>query len=118
MIFKIDKLEVDGYIKKIGDFMKDDRILESKMKDAHANYFYLRKSIYRYFLGEVSSIEDNQNALNTGIGRIREIENLDCLHIHHSHGRVCENNVAGLATYHLLNKEITCKEGLCDNAHR
>ncbi len=110
---RIHKLESEGYIKKVTDFINNNRDFVSKMQFAHAHYFYLRKKVYRYFLGDVSSIDENSRLFNTGIGGISDIENIKCLHLHYAHYRICNENYAGRITYELLDCEIYCKGSIC-----
>lgn len=112
---KISVFEEKGYLEKISDFIMNDRDIEIFMKEAHANYYYHRKKNFRKFLGEVFSIDDNNNVFFSGIGGIRHIETLNCLHQHYAHYTICENNVAGRVVSTLLDGNVNCKERICDN---
>jgi hypothetical protein len=113
---KIHDFESIGYIKKITELINSDRSLIELMKNAHANYYYLRRNLYSKDFGEISSIEFNTKILNTGIGGIKEIDNIKCLHQHYSHFQICEDNVAGRIIHNLLNGINYCRERLCDDA--
>jgi len=113
---KIHEFESRGYINRISEYIRNDRFLESRMKDAHANYYYLRKKVYRHYLGGIFSIEDNKNILSTGIGGIRDIENIKCLHMHYAHYRICGDNFIGRLLFNLLDGKISCDERRCANA--
>ena len=113
---KIHEFESCGYIKKITELIRSDRSLTDLMKNAHANYYYLRKNLYSREFGEISSIEFNNKILNSGIGGIKDIENIKCLHQHYSHFQICDDNVAGRVIHNLLNGINYCRERLCDDA--
>ena len=85
---KIHEFESIGYINKITNLINSDRSLIELMKNAHANYYYLRRNLYAGEFGEISSLEFNTKILNTGIGGIREINNIKCLHQHYSHYQI------------------------------
>ncbi len=113
---KIHDFESIGYIKKITDLINSDRSLIELMKNAHASYYYLRRNLYSREFGEISSLEFNTKVLNSGIGGIKEINNIKCLHQHYSHFQICEDNVAGRIVHNLLNGINYCRERLCDDA--
>ena len=113
---KIHDFESIGYIKKVTNLINSDRSLIELMKNAHANYYYLRRNLYSKEFGEISSIEFNTKILNAGIGGIKEINNIKCLHQHYSHFQICEDNVAGRIIHNLLNGINYCRERLCDDA--
>lgn len=113
---KIHEFESFGYIKKITALIRSDRNLTELMKNAHANYYYLRKNLYAKEFGEISSIEFNNKILNSGIGGIKDIDNIKCLHQHYSHFQICDDNVAGRVIHNLLNGINYCRERLCDDA--
>jgi uncharacterized protein len=110
---RIHRLESDGYIKKIGVFVHQEREYIEAMKFAHAHYFFLRKNIYRHFLGEVSSLEENVRLFGTGIGGINNTDTIKCLHLHYAHYRMCDSNFAGRVTSMLLNNDIYCDNCRC-----
>jgi hypothetical protein len=110
---KIHKLESDGFIKKIGVLMHSSREYIESMKFAHAHYFFLRKDIYRHFLGDISSMEENMDLFNAGIGGAGNTDALKCLHLHYTHFRLCDWNFAGRATSMLLNDDKFCDDCRC-----
>ncbi len=111
---RIHELESMGYIEKISGFIGNENEFESKMKFSHAHYFFLRKKVFRHYLGDVSSLDENTRLFETGIGGVGNISNIKCLHIHYAHYRICEENVVGRITCDLLSREINCKERICD----
>lgn len=113
---KIHQLESDGYISKITDFINSDIELMFKMENAHVRFYFLRKKFHRHFFGDIATKDDYDNIPTTGIGGIRDIENIKCLHLQYAHYVLCEDNVAGKITYNLLNGITNCKERICDNA--
>jgi hypothetical protein len=113
---KIHEFESAGYIKKIAGLIRSDRTLAELMKNAHANYYFLRRNLYSMEFGEISSLEFNSKVLHAGVGGIKEIDNIKCLHQHYSHFQVCDDNISGRIVYNLLNGITYCRERLCDNA--
>lgn len=113
---KIHDLESGGFVKKISEFISNDAATTTKMNFAHAHYFFMKKKVFRYFLGDVSSLDQNTRIFSTGIGGVSTITSIKCLHMHYAHYRICEENIAGRMTYELLGREIYCKEGLCNDA--
>ncbi len=110
---RIHRLESDGYIKKIGVLIHSEREYVESMRFAHAHYYYLRKNVYRYFLGDVTSLDDNTRLFNTGIGGINNIDTIKCLHLHYAHFKICERNLTGKITSMLLNHDIYCDDRRC-----
>ena len=82
------------------------------MGRAHAHFYYLRKGIVMAFLPDIQE-ERLTRLLNSGIGGIRDLESVKCLHIHFCHFRVFENNIAGLLTQRLLKNTINCDNERC-----
>ena len=113
---KIHEFESYGYIKKVTSFVNSDRVLVDFMKNAHANYYYLRRNLYSRFFGDISPLEFNNKILTCGIGGIKEIDNIKCLHQHYSHYQICSDNVVGRIVHNLLNGINYCRERLCDDA--
>ncbi len=113
---KIHEFESYGYIKKVTSFVNSDRVLVDFMKNAHANYYYLRRNLYSRFFGDISPLEFNNKILTCGIGGIKEIGNIKCLHQHYSHYQICSDNVVGRIVHNLLNGINYCRERLCDDA--
>jgi len=113
---KIHELENAGYIEKITEFINSDISLTAKMNNAQANSYYLRKHIVqKYFSAGIS--EDKLSKFNTGIGGVRNGAMLKCLHAHFCNFIICNDNIAGIITIHLLNFKINCDEAICKNAH-
>lgn len=110
---RIHKLESDGYIKKIGVFIHSKREYFDSMRYAHAHYHFLRKNVYRYFLGDVSSLEENVRLFNTGIGGINNPDTIKCLHLHYAHFRLCDRNLTGRTVSMLLNDDKYCDDHRC-----
>ena len=113
---KIHEFESMGYIKKITNLIRSDRTLIELMKNAHANYYFLRRNLYSMEFGEISSLEFSSKVLHAGIGGIKEIDNIKCLHQHYSHFQVCDDNITGRVVHNLLSGINYCRERLCDNA--
>ncbi len=113
---KIHDLESKGYIARISSFINREKAMQCLMKDAHAEYHFLRKYVCRIYLKDDEGVfSDNAAVINTGIGGIRNIEHLKCLHLHYAHYRLCEKNIAGKIVYHLLNGVTACDGADCRN---
>ncbi len=110
---RIHRIESDGYVKKIGTWIHDKREYLDSMRFAHAHYYFLRKNVYRHFLGEVTSLEENVRLFNAGIGGISNTDTIKCLHLHYAHFRLCDRNFAGRITSMLLNGDIYCDDRIC-----
>ena len=113
---RIHEFESEGYIKKITNLIRSDRTLVELMKNAHAKYYFLRRNLYSMEFGEISSLEFSSKVLHAGIGGIKEIDNIKCLHQHYSHFQICDDNIPGRVVHNLLNGITYCRERLCDNA--
>lgn len=109
---RIHELENSGQISKISSFINQDSILSSMMKDAHANFYFLRNLLFMRF-ANIENIEKPENIFINGVGGTRNLDTLKCLHIHFCHYKIYKNNVAGLITYKLLDGKLDCKEGSC-----
>ncbi len=113
---RIHEIENRGYIDRISRFIQGERPLQEKMFDAHAHYYYVRKSIYRDFFGDLYP-ENEIKVFNAGIGGMRDVGSIKCLHVNFAHYRLCGDNIAGLLTSMLLNEKINCDEVLCLHAN-
>ncbi len=114
---KIHDMENSGYIEKISKFIQDDLELKGLMNDANSSFYYLRKSIYKDHFGSAFSGR-MMRVFDSGIGGIRDISSLKCLHIHFSHFRVCSSNVAGRLVSLLMKYEYNCIEEICAKAKK
>ncbi|MDY6933039.1 MAG: DUF501 domain-containing protein [Spirochaetota bacterium] len=114
---KIHIIESVGGIQRISEIILSDNLLTSKMEKAHANFYFLRSAIFHKFIGE-NIPQQRIDLFNTGIGGIRNISMLKCLHMHFSHFRICEDNIAGLLTFRLLEEKCSCDEVLCEDASK
>jgi hypothetical protein len=110
---KIHDLETAGYIDAISDLIDRADEYGTLMRRANAEFFYMRRSFLKRccmdwdegFISEVS---------NAGIGGIRDIKHLKCLHIHYAHYMICEDNLAGRITRQLLGEYNHCSDSRCD----
>lgn len=112
---KIHSLESSGFIKKIEDMVNSDRDLKSRMQHAHASFYFLRKNMYAKFFNFNIPV-DTLRVFNAGIGGIRDIHFLKCLHMHFSHNRASMNNIVGYIIEKILADNINCSEELCKDA--
>lgn len=105
-------LETEGYINKINELMLGDRRIFSNMRDAHAEFYYFRKELFREQNGQ-SLAEDMIKFFDLGIGGIKDIQYIKCLHLHYAHYELNKKNTIGLITLELLNKKKYCEDGRC-----
>ncbi len=75
---KIHEMETAGLIGSITNFIQNDLTLKSMMKNAHANFYYLRNVIYKKFSRFTgSAFEGNiTGILKNGIGGIKNLDTL------------------------------------------
>ena len=109
---KIHNLENDGYIRKISDFINNDNACQSFMKAAHANFYFLRNYIYSRYVKNLSD-DMPMDLFTRGIGGIRELDTIKCLHVHFCHYSVYKYNAAGYMTYLLLDRKVDCDDEMC-----
>ena len=110
---RIHELESRGCVDRIEKFIRSDRTVSSLMMHAHASFYFLRKRVYCRYAGGLSSLEENRRVLCTGIGGIRDMENIRCLHMHYAHYLLYPENPAGRVTGLLLEGKTCCEKGLC-----
>lgn len=107
---EIHKLEDKGFIKTINEIIHNNSSYKVYMKNAHSHFYFLRRILCRNILNDD---QDDINFLKRGIGGVHDLDTIKCLHINLTHHRICNNNIAGLITYNLLNKKMECKGCLC-----
>jgi hypothetical protein len=112
----IHEFENRGYIKKLEAFIYSDDDLARSMDDSHVNFYYLRKHV----CGDiVSANPQNQRLMrifNSGVGGIRSLTNLKCLHLHYAHYLVNGTNPAGFITGLMLRGKLNCHDERCAHA--
>ena len=113
---KIHKLEDLGYIKRIEGLIQGEKQYLKGMKSAHVHYAFLRKKLWRQFIGEPEIIEPNCKLMTSGIGGIRAFETVKCLHLHYAHYTIFPDNYVGRVITTLLRDDTHCREGTCGNA--
>jgi hypothetical protein len=114
---KIHKLETGGSIRKISDFINSDRTMFTMMKDAHTKNYYLRKKMIEKVIVDFPEAVIDKHIVDSGIGGIRDIAYLKCLHLHYAHYLICDENIAGKIVSHLINGESSCKKVMCQDAY-
>jgi len=113
---KIHELESNGYIIKVKEFIDSDPDNIEIMRNAHVNYYYLRRSIFNmnFTLGE--AFGKYSKILSSGVGGTKDIEHVKCLHQHFGHFLVCNDNIVGRVVNGLLDGIINCQEEMCKDA--
>mgnify|MGYP005845327291 CR=1 FL=1 len=112
---RIHRLEQDGYIEKIGEFINSDISVAMKMESAHAHMYFFRKRVCKIAPG-MTVPEEIRRVMDAGVGGGRDTRSLKCLHAQFCHYRVCADNVAGMMATRLLDNRINCDEVRCRNA--
>jgi uncharacterized protein len=109
---KIHEIENASWLKKIREIIQKDDEFKSLMLAANANYYFLRSIVFRKY-AESMLTQEGINLSKSGIGGIRDLESLKCLHLHFCHFCQCPDNIAGRFTYHLLDKKTECDDCYC-----
>jgi uncharacterized protein len=109
--YEIHELENSSYIKKIKKIIQDDVSYRDMMTDAHANYYFFRNYLFRRQF--VIIPEKDLELFQNGIGGMRDLNAIKCLHLHFCHFNLCKKNIAGNITYHLLKKKTECDDARC-----
>lgn len=112
---KIHAIEDLGYISRISRFVSNNHQMKEKMSAAHSHFYYLRKRLYRDFFKDLYP-EKLIGLFNTGVGGVRDYTSLKCLHMHFSHYRIYDNNIAGYITQRVLANTIDCRDKQCAHA--
>jgi uncharacterized protein len=110
----IHELENSSYIKKIKTIIQNNTSFTNRMLRAHADYYYMRDFIFRKYVFSACSVEEQEAGLfRTGIGGMRELSAIKCLHLHYCHYNLCKDNIAGLITLRLLKNKTECNDSYC-----
>jgi len=115
---QIDDLKKNMIDEKIANFIFADNSLKYMMFDAQANFYNLRKNLYRNFLGTVSSVDENSKIFNSGICGNNNPEDSSCLEIHYAHYHLCKSNMVGLTVLKFLDNNIYCEGRECSDAFK
>ncbi len=111
---RIHELENATYIKKIKELIQNNPLFAERMLDAHADYFYMRDFIFQRYIHSGFSIDEKFTGLfRTGIGGIRDLSAIKCLHLHYCHYNLCKENIAGFITLKLLKYKTECDGSYC-----
>jgi hypothetical protein len=110
----IHELENASYIKKIKSIIQNNPSYINRMLRAHADYYYMRDFIFRKYISSSGSIKEKDIELfQTGIGGMRDLNAIKCLHLHYCHYILCKDNIAGLITLILLKNKTECDNSNC-----
>jgi hypothetical protein len=108
---KIHELENASYIKKIKIIIQNNLSFKNQMLKAHADYYYMRSLIFQKYAHSIQRKELDLS--ETGIGGMRDLSSIKCLHLHYCHYNLCKDNIAGLITFQLLQKKTDCDDAYC-----
>jgi uncharacterized protein len=110
----IHELENASHIKKIKTIIQNSAYFTNMMLRAHADYYYMRNFIFQKYARSELSIQGREvDFSKTGIGGMRDLSAIKCLHLHYCHYNLCKDNIAGLITFKLLNKKTDCDDAFC-----
>lgn len=109
---RIHELENQSYIKTIQSIIQNDSMFKEMMMEAHANYYFIRNIIFRKYAESVLE-KENIDLSKSGIGGLRDLNSVKCLHLHFCHFCQCKDNIAGNITYYLLEKKTVCDNKYC-----
>lgn len=112
---KIHNIESGGMVSRIQTDISENRHLAEMMENAHAHFYFLRKSIYYRATGTVYS-EDMIPFFNLGVGGVADTCAVKCIHMHYCHFIVCSENFAGRVAHKAVGVHSDCKEGVCAHA--
>ena len=112
---RIHALESEGLVSEIGKLVKQSPSYSNSMKRAHAEFALLRLKMCGNKLDDAHFFNSFSKVFNTGIGGIRDIEKVKCLHIHYIHSLICRHNVVGKIVSKLLDNDISCSKIICCN---
>jgi len=113
---KIHALESEGLIPKIGKLVMQNPSYTNSMKRAHAEFALLRLKICGDKLDNSNFLNSFSKIFNAGIGGIKDIERVKCLHIHYAHSLICKHNVIGDIVSKLLGDDVSCSQIICHDA--
>ena len=109
---KIHHLESKSLIPQIGETIMQDSSYTHSMKKAHAQFALLRLKMCGDKFKDFNSFS---KIFDTGIGGIRDTEQVKCLHLHYAHSLICKHNIAGNIVSKLLGDDVSCSEMNCRN---
>lgn len=109
---EIHKIEDNFGVQKIQKFIRSDRSYKIMMEDAHAHYYFFRKELFTEVSGKPFA-GDLLELFNSGIGGVRDVTSIKCLHMHYAHYLFCEDNLAGKMTEMLLDGKRHCGKEEC-----
>ncbi len=109
---KIHELENQSYIEKIEELIGSNCSYYEKMQRAHAGYYFLRNIIFRKYVDSIKK-KKWMDLSRRGIGGVRNLHSIKCLHLHFCHFCVYKENLAGRITYSLLDKKTVCDDNIC-----
>jgi len=91
---QIDHLEAEGWVKRLEEFLEEDRPLATRFREAHLAYIHERNRLLspedRATLEEAGMLED---LLEKGIGGTADFARVKCLHLHLAHALVRDNPI-------------------------
>jgi len=96
----LSKLEKEGWSDKIQEKIRTDPAFRERLQNAHEDYIRRRKS---------GAPGQEHPVLRTGVGGVRDLKGVKCLHAHYAHYLATGNNPIG----EMVDEEVAmveCKE--------
>jgi uncharacterized protein len=107
-------LENSGMVSRAQQLLHKDRAMATLMNDAHAHFYYFRKEMFRLMIGRPYRASETSH-FDVGIGGIKDIRVVKCLHLHYAHFSLCPTNIVGRAVEGLIGgtQYSGCGDGRC-----
>jgi len=114
LVKQIDRLEAEGWIKKMDEQIEHDGPLATSLREAHRAYINERNRLLspedRETLKEKGMLKD---LLKRGIGGIANFEKVKCLHLHVAHALVRDNPIGARVLNALAEDACSPEKVIC-----
>ncbi|MCX7679899.1 MAG: DUF501 domain-containing protein [Spirochaetes bacterium] len=108
----IHKLENNGYISKIAEFINSNRVAREWMRSAHSHMYFVRKKLYKDFFSDMYP-QEMIKFFDSGVGGVKDGSAIKCLHAHFAFYRINPINCAGYIVQKLLSDIVDCDTARC-----
>ena len=115
----IDRLEADGWIRRVEDRLAQDRTFAGQLDEARRSYVEERLALLSKGESEDLSSRGMLAALSErGIGGIAEPRGVKCLHLHAAHELASANPIGALVVGLVARLECAPKKVICSTLER
>jgi len=115
----IDRIEADGWIRRVEDRLALDRAFSSQLDEARRGYIEARLALLSTAESEDLSNRGMLDALSErGIGGMAEPRGVKCLHLHTAHELASANPIGALVLGMLERVECVPKKVICSTQKR